>query len=350
MIWRTAAICLVLLCPIVMVSGQSLQTEFKLSISQTGTESSFRGLSVVDNQVAWLSGSKGFVCRSLNGGNQWKCQQVKGFESSDFRSIYGFDSLHAVIANAGSPAHILKTHDGGLTWNLVFENRHADAFIDGIDFWNAQVGLAYGDPIDGKMLLIKTLDAGNSWFELPPDSRSKLESQEASFAASGTGIRCFGTQEVMISTGGFVSRLWQSKDQGAHWTFKTTPIIQGKNSTGIYSFDLIGAKHGIMVGGDYKQDTLKTDHVFYTHNGGKSWIRPNRPTRGYRECVVFAGQKKWFATGPTGTDFSSDDGKNWLPFSDETGFHVIRKARKGNLLLMAGSKGKVGLIHRISGK
>ena len=169
----------------------------------------FRGLSVVDDHVAWLSGSKGWVGLTIDGGNTWAFSQVKGFEASDFRSLYAFDARRAVIANAGSPATILITDDGGKIWKSVHTNVHKSAFIDGVDFWNEKDGMMYGDPIDGKMLLLRSADSGLTWVAL--SGAPHLEKGEASFAASGTGIRCTGKREVIIATGGLVSRLWKSQ-------------------------------------------------------------------------------------------------------------------------------------------
>ena len=90
-------------------------------------------------------------------------QSVKDFEAVDFRSLYAFDSLNAIIANAGSPASILKTVDGGKTWKEVYHNEHKDIFLDGIDFWDSQRGLIYGDPINSHMQILKTSDGGNTW-------------------------------------------------------------------------------------------------------------------------------------------------------------------------------------------
>ena len=84
------------------------------------TNYSFRGLSVVDDSVAWVSGIKGVVGKSTNGGIKWTFTQVKGFEKWDFRSLYAFNSNEAVIANAGSPAHILRTNDGGKNWDILY--------------------------------------------------------------------------------------------------------------------------------------------------------------------------------------------------------------------------------------
>ncbi len=330
---RYSLLSLFILLPYFLISQ-----EYKLEKVEVSTSASFRGLSVVDNKVAWLSGSDGWIGLSTDGGHSWTFNQVKGFEKSDFRSLYAFDDRHAIIANAGSPAHILITNDGGENWKSVYSNQHNDAFFDGIDFWNNKEGIIYGDPIDGKMLLLRTMDGGLSWAEIK--DAPILEKGEASFAASGTGIRCTHKNQVMISTGGKVSRIWISKDKGATWSNINVPILQGESSTGIFS--LAHNNHTlIVVGGDYLKETMNINHNLYSLNGGQLWKTPSAPTRGYRECVEPITTKTVVATGPSGTDISYDNGVTWKALSDEKGLHVVRKARKGALVIFAGSKGQV---------
>jgi photosystem II stability/assembly factor-like uncharacterized protein len=305
-------------------------------------KSSFRGLSVVDDSVVWVSGSAGWVGRSLNGASTWSFKQVAGFEKVDFRSLYAFDSKTAVIANAGSPANILLTMDGGETWKTVYTNTHKDAFFDGVDFWDEKRGVMYGDPIDGKMLLVKTTDGGKSWQEFPDEQRPLLKEGEASFAASGTGIRCYDKSLLMISTGGKVSRLYSSINFGKKWNVQSPPIIQGESSTGIFSFAFRN-NSGILVGGDYLRDSLRVQHVLLNKNAGNTWTAPSTPTRGYRECVEFISDQVVLATGPSGTDVSYNAGIDWSFLSDDKGYHVVRKARKGKLIVITGS-GKIGTI------
>jgi photosystem II stability/assembly factor-like uncharacterized protein len=331
----------IILALTLITTSTSAQT-LSIKNCEVNIKSSFRGLSVVNDSVVWVSGSQGWVGRSLNGATSWTFKQVTGFEKVDFRSLYAFDSKTAIIANAGSPANILRTTDGGETWKIVYTNDHKDAFFDGVDFWDKNQGVIYGDPIDGRMLLVKTIDGGKTWQEFPDVQRPLLKEGEASFAASGTGIRCYDKSLLMISTGGKVSRLYSTTNFGKKWNVQSPPVIQGESSTGIFSFAFRN-NSGILVGGDYLKDSLRDQHVLLNKNAGNSWTAPAAPTRGYRECVEFISDQIVMATGPTGTDVSYNAGMDWSFLSDEKGYHVVRKARTGKLTVIAGS-GKIGII------
>jgi photosystem II stability/assembly factor-like uncharacterized protein len=330
----------------------------------TKTDASFRGLSVINDSVAWVSGSKGWIGITVDGGKDWSFRQVKGFEQCDFRSIYAFNAKRAVIANAGSPAYILCTSDGGNTWQKVYENNDSAAFIDGVDFWNHKNGIVYGDPVSGRMLLVGTNDGGNSWTEYPPSQRSAMNTGEASFAASGTCIRCRQRRKLVIATGGTVSRLLVSKNRGRSWKALPTPILQGTASTGTFTFLPLGKKLWVIAGGDYQHDSLSTANLFVTYDAGKTWHAPASTTRGYRECLeviehndvpkvrtsgltetgTFKSANTLLAVGPGGIDISYDSGDHWIPLSDEKQFHVVKKSRSGNLIIIAGGHGKVAVL------
>lgn len=69
-------------------------------------------------------------------------------------------------------------------------NDSPEIFPDGMDFWNTKTGILYGDPIAGKMALLKTTDGRISWQNISDDLNIILIPGEASIAASGTNIRC----------------------------------------------------------------------------------------------------------------------------------------------------------------
>jgi photosystem II stability/assembly factor-like uncharacterized protein len=301
----------------------------------------------VDDAVVWVGGSKGVVGRSLDGGQTWRFLQVKGHEKLEFRSLYAFDSLKAIIVNAGSPAMIMKTTDGGRNWKTVFQNSHPEAFVDGVDFWNAKEGIVYGDAIQGSMLIIETKDGGDTWKEIPADLRPKLKEGEGSFAASGTNIRCLGKNKIVIATGGKYSRVFISSDKAKSWKIVDAPIIQGETMTGIFSTAFRNEKQGIIVGGNYEIDSLRRDHIFLTNDGGLTWSAPQIATRGIREGAEYITDKIIIATGFPGTDISYDAGNSWKALSDERQFAVVRKARKGSLVIIAGGNGKIGVIKTV---
>lgn len=315
-----------------------------VKVTTLANGASFRGLSVVDNNVIWVGGSLGTVCQSKNGGTEFTCKIIPGFDAAEFRSVYAFDAATALICNIGTPAKILRTSNAGLSWEEVYSNENAAAFIDGIDFWNEKEGIVFGDPIDGMMLILTTNDGGQTWTELPEVNRPRLVEGEAGFAASGTTLRCIGDSRVVIATGGVASRLFISNDKGNSWSWVPTPILQGKSSTGIFSLSFQNNLRGVIVGGDYKNDSLSTDHIFLSNDGGNNWQQPSKPTRGYRECVEYISEKQLLAAGPSGIDISDNGGLSWESFSDEKKFHVVRKARNGNLVVIAGGDGKISLF------
>ena len=306
---------------------------------------SYRGVSVVDDKVAWVSGSKGMVRRTVDGGKQWLYCPVKGYQQCDFRTIYALDAKTAVIANAGSPAYILRTTDGGKNWEEVFLNSDKGMFFDGIGFWNDKEGIIYGDPIHGHLMMFRTHDGGKIWEGMPEQNRPVLMPGEASFAASGTAIRCEGGSKCVIATGGTVSRMWLSQDRGANWYFVWVPIEQGDSTKGIFSVACKGSDM-IVVGGDYKNDTLKHDHVLYSADNGKSWSMPKPATGGYRECVEYIDNQTAVTVGTNGADITTDGGHSWQPLPAAARYHVIQKARKGKLVVAAGSGGKIAVLER----
>ena len=305
-------------------------------------------MSVVNDSVAWLGGSDGWIGLTVDGAKTWNFFQVNGEEEQQFRSLYAFDEKKAVIANAGSPAIILVTENAGQEWKTVRKDNRPEAFYDGMDFWENERGIIYGDPIERKMSVISTENGGRNWEALPTEDCPTLLNGEASFAASGTGIRTYKDGLAMVSTGGLESRLWKSSDYGQTWQEINVPIIKGKNSTGIFSHHFKSENNGIIVGGDYTENDQMQDHIFVTSDGGKSWVKPEQPTRGYRETVEFIQDSTYMAVGPNGIDISNSDGRKWSALSDEKNFHVLRKARNGELILVAGADGKVGRIRKVN--
>lgn len=329
---------------IALLTCNFLQAQIpRVEVLTSGNGVSLRGLSVVNDNVVWVSGNKGTVGRTTNGGKTWQWRVVTGFEKKDFRDIEAFDASTAIIMSVEDPAYILKTTDGGESWKVVYENKTKGMFLDAMEFWNEQSGIVIGDPIDGRFFVARTFDGGNNWQDVPYDKRPVADSGEACFAASGTNIRILDKDEAVFVSGGLRSRLFTKNEPSP------LPVIQGKETTGANSVaiwdnkKLKGGKRMIVVGGDFSADTSRVKNCFYSNDGGLTWNDPLVSPHGYRSCVEYYSKTEAFACGLNGVDRSIDGGKTWVWISKE-GFHACRASKLGGAMYFAGSNGKVGRI------
>lgn len=321
------------------------QPKVTVEVLTSGTKTSLRGLSVINDNIVWVSGSKGMVGRSLNAGKTWKWMTVSGYEKTEFRDIEAFDANTAVIMGIGDPAYILKTTDGGDTWKVVYENTTKGMFLDAMDFSDGLHGIVIGDPIDGKPFIARTSNAGTTWTELNADAfKLAVDSGEAFFAASGTNVKLFANNDFFIVSGGTRSRLLTNNGT------TSLPLMQGKESTGANSIDIFDegipdkpGKRMVIVGGDFMADSIREGTCIYTNNGGKTWKKPKQPPHGYRSAVEYLDKTKLVACGINGVDLSLDGGHTWTWISKE-GFNSVRIARIGTSVFFAGNNGKVGRL------
>ncbi|RYY25782.1 MAG: oxidoreductase [Sphingobacteriaceae bacterium] len=316
----------------------------KIQLLQQDTATSIRGLSVVNDQVAWISGSRGHVGISTDGGNTWKWQQVKGFEKSDFRDVEAFSAKEAIIMSSGTPALILKTTDAGESWKVVYWQDDKAWFLDEMTFVNQQHGFVLGDPIAGNFVVLETTNGGESW-KLMANLPSAMP-DEAAFAASGTGITPIPySRGFYFVTGGKAARIFTYIK--GKFCVEPLPLKQGSPSQGAFSV-AAGGSRLVMVGGDYQHPGSR-DAVacFYDGIRGKHSSKnirlSNTQPIGFQSGVIFLGGNIFLSTGTSGTNISHDGGENWQAINSIS-FNVCQKAKRGNLVLMAGDKGKIAKL------
>jgi photosystem II stability/assembly factor-like uncharacterized protein len=335
----TARLSLFLLLLACVALSSSAQT---IEMLTSGQAVSIRGLCPVNDDIVWVSGSHGTVGRSLDGGKTWQWTTVKGFEKTDFRDIEAFNANTAIIMGIAEPAMILKTTDGGASWKVVFTDSTKGMFLDAMDFYDNKHGVVVGDPVDSKFYIAKTINGGNTWNETPSIMQSNSAPGEGCFASSGSNIVYFRNKDFLFVSGGTVSRLHD--DAGG----RLIPIIQGKESTGansiaVHTDGLRVSNTFIIAGGDFTNDRDTTLNCVLTHDGGHTWIHPTTPPHGYRSSIIYINSKKLLTCGTSGVDLSTDSGLTWRLISDK-GFHVCRKAKKGKVVYLAGSNGRIGKL------
>jgi photosystem II stability/assembly factor-like uncharacterized protein len=303
-------------------------------------------VSAVSEQVAWASGAGSTVLRTTDGGQTWQKLNITS-ETLDFRDVDAIDTQTAYVMSIGNgPAsRIYKTVDAGKTWTLQFKNEDQKAFLDAMSFWDANHGIAFGDSVDKQFYILTTSDGGHTWSRVPPTNLPPAQGNEGAFAASGTNIAVLGKSQAWIGTGAATkSRVLRTSDGGHTWQVADTPLASGP-STGIFSIAFRDAKHGVIVGGDYTKEQEAVDNLAVTNDGGATWTLV-KGLSGFRSVVAYVPGMKTpalIALGPSGGDYSLDDGRTWKPI-DGPGFDTFSFARGKQIGWGAGAGGKLGKL------
>ena len=316
-----------------------------IQILEQGRKTSIRGLSVVSNKIVWVSGSGGFVGKSVDGGKSFKWTTVKGYEKRDFRDIEAYNHKTAIIMAVAEPALILKTTDGGENWYKVFEDSTKGMFLDAMHA-EAKTIQVIGDPINGKAFFAMSNNLGETWETNKLDGIA-LNEGEAFFASSGTNLQinkstaAFKKGTLMV-TGGKVSRLLNARDQRDQYPL---PLLQGRESTGANSIAISpSGKHAFIVGGDFANDTLRMGNSIAVRlESSIQFKKPTIPPFGYRSCVIYLSNRVLVACGTSGVDLSKDGGMTWENISTQS-YHVVQKAKNGRAIFLAGGGGRIAKL------
>ena len=290
------------------------------TLQRSGVTARLRGISAVTERIVWASGSGNTVLRTLNG---WTWQKLKVTANSnpplDFRDIDAIDESTAYVLSIGNgPAsRIYKTTDGGRTWALQFKSDNPKEFWDAMSFWDAENGIVIGDSVNGQFCIMTTYNGGRIWTRVPAAVLPPALENEGAFAASGTNIAVWGKGHAWIATGaGAKARVLRTEDGGRTWKISETPLMAGP-SAGIFSIAFRDAQHGVIVGGDYRKEEEAVDNLAVTSDGGATWTLV-KGLSGFRSVVAYVPvmsarqMPMLMASGPSGTDFSIDDGRTWV--------------------------------------
>jgi photosystem II stability/assembly factor-like uncharacterized protein len=329
-----------------VISAMALLAVPHWTVQTSGVTQRLRGVSAVSEQVAWTSGAGSTVLRTTDGGQTWQKLNVTT-DTLDFRDIDAIDAQTAYVMSIGNgpDSRIYKTADAGKTWSLQFKNDDQKAFLDAMSFWDANHGIAFGDSVDKQFYILTTVDGGRTWSRVPTTKLPSAQGNEGAFAASGTNIAVFGKTHAWIGTGAASkSRVLRTSDGGRTWQVADTPLASGPSS-GIFSIAFRDAKHGVIAGGDYKKEPEAVDNLAVTNDGGVTWTLV-KGLSGFRSVVAYVPGTKTptlIAVGPSGGDYSFDDGRTWQPI-DGPGFDTFSFAPGKQLGWGAGAQGKIGKL------
>ncbi|GAA2272787.1 oxidoreductase [Nonomuraea roseoviolacea subsp. roseoviolacea] len=285
----------------------------------TGVTARLRGLSPVSRDVAWASGSEGAVLRTADGGRTWERVSPPGTETLQFRDVQAFDARRAVVLSIGEggDSRVYRTDDAGHTWSETYRNDEPKAFYDCMAFFDERHGLAMSDPVDGRFRILATEDGGRSWRVLPSSGMPEALPGEAGFAASGQCLVTAGGRDAWLASGGAErSRVFHSADRGRTWTVADTPIPAGDPARGVFALAFRDRRQGLAVGGDYRPGQPSPAAAAVSGDGGATWRPAATPPPAYRSGVTWLPHLPFaaIAVGPSGSDVTLTGGRTWRTF------------------------------------
>lgn len=256
-------------------------------LQPSGITNTLNCIRVVNSNIAWAAGDSGVVIRTIDGGITWNSVGGGNLGENVIFNIDAIDGNTAFVTfTSSSITQLYRTTNGGSNWESVFSQ--SSGFINDIHMIDQLNGFAYGDPVDNKWTIIRTTDGGTSWNRI---------STEPSPNGFETGIYynslCI-TDTLHIWFLG-AQRVYRSSDGGLTWTDSFTPDyyssiwfindsvgMASSNSNGGLSIDsgitwnqipISGAGNYYSLAGSGTRDfwTASDGYVYHTTDFGSSW-------------------------------------------------------------------------------
>lgn len=293
----------------------------------TGFAQANRGLSeihIVDANTVWAlayDGDSGATniqqCTlTLDGGVNWTPRNIAlgdpAIEINNICPISGSTAwLSAVVPTDGNGT-VFKTTDGGVTWNpqtIPGFSSLGSSFLIGVYFWNANVGVAYGQPVSGEFEIFRTTDGGATWTAVPGVNIANPLNGENGYNSVPTAVG----ESLWFPTN--KGRLIRTIDMGLTWTARQGPLndfgsaLPGESGTIAFSTE----NNGCLL---KTSGTIATPvYTYYTTtNGGQTWST-GTAFSGTRRILTYVPRTNTLvATSqetPIGTSVSTDNGTSW---------------------------------------
>ncbi len=307
----------------------------------TGFSATSRGLvdiEVVSPQVVWglaYDGAAGMdiqeFTRTTNGGTTWTPGIIDvGNAAWRINNLCPVNATTAWVSaidltggtNAPTPGGIWKTTDGGLSW--VQQNSSAfvgtGSFINGVYFWDANEGFAFGDPIlNNKIECYKTTDGGATWTTITTVP-TMVGGASAEYNYNNGNV--FVGNSIWLPTN--KGKILRSTDKGATWAKLNSPLSDFGSAAVNGRLYFSDANNGVLLG---TTDSGSTYKLYTTSNGGISWVTPaGNYAGGFNRILSYIpGTTTIVATGISatspavpGSSYSSNNGTSFTQIDTGT--------------------------------
>lgn len=242
----------------------------------------FRAVNFIDEKLGFVGtvGTDYFpnvtdtipLYKTIDGGKSWKPVRytgpyVKGICAIDIvkeefvnHGVLDYKYHIYAVGRVGSPANILSSHDGGVTWNSKSLNDECKMLFD-IDMLDKNTGIACAatneDVTQANALILKTTDGGNTWKKVYQSTRPYELTWKASFPSKKVGyvtIQSYNPDPNIKQ-----QRIAKTTDGGDTWT--EIDLVEDAQARQ-FGVGFIDEKHGFV--GTYTSG-------YQTKNGGITW-------------------------------------------------------------------------------
>ena len=234
-------------------------------------------ISITDESNAWL----GTLCdvpypyavHTNDGGDTWEIDSIPFPGQPILSSLCAVDenTCYYVFTDNWSGGSIWKTSDRGASWLNKTTTQFSDpgAYADFYGAFDANEGVAVGDPTLGYFEIQRTTDGGDTWTRvdesfIPPAIPGEMG---ATNAFSVVGDIIWFPSLIPDDNGTYSSRCFKSVDRGLHWT--ASPILA--ENLGWVAMDFSTSEKGILLD-PYPSSTGGKKPIYRTSDGGNNWI------------------------------------------------------------------------------
>ena len=284
--------------------------------------SGIRAIQLWKNRV-YYAGSKS-VFGFVNYKNPADRREIKlQNEPAEFRTLARQGNYFYTIS-IDKPATFYRVDGQQLTVEKLHEDPSPNAFYDAL-YETGGLFYTFSDPEPDRALRFFRFNFIGDQMVQKQFSEPTLCAGESAFAASNTNITSNG-KFIYFATGGVCSRVFRLARLQNMLEAVEVPIVQGKQTTGIYSMDASG-NFLIAAGGDYTRQQDNTDNIITSRDAGKTWtVQASGKNLGYKTCVKIrpgSRGKVIAAIGDQGLELSRDYGQSWETISTEKNLYTI---------------------------
>jgi len=235
----------------------------------------------ISSTTGWTAGDYGTILKTQDGGNSWQLQ-LSGTTNILLGMCFTNADTGTVVGAFGT---ILRTTNGGRNWLTQIGGLASPITFRSVSFSDANTGTIVGD----LGTILRTTDGGTTWTQQVSGTSNTLFGVAFTNSNTGTAVGTLGT--ILRTTNG-----------GTTWAAQTSGTTYSLMGVSFYDTNI-----GSAVGG--------YGRILSTTNGGSTWSTQTVATITL-SCVLYLNANTCTASGQNGVVFKTTNGwTNWIQVS-----------------------------------